>query len=224
MKRVIALLVLLGVFVTVEAQETKPDSKNKPSEELGNLQLACQLAEYGYKTFSATALIEAARIMSSIKTHELKVDSYRQDPLPKETSKKQAKEGLDVTSILETARKYAVGDAKLLASIDEIEKINQETRGRVGGPGEKYSYVYGNSSDTYEISFIASELAEIVVIGDRDTDLDLYVHDSNGNLITRDDDYTDRCYVGWVPKWTGRYIVKIVNRGPILNYYRLVTN
>ena len=129
-----------------------------------------------------------------------------------------------MASILAAAKNYADGDAGILASIAEIEKSNQATRGRVGGPGERYSFVYGNSADNYEISFIERELAEIFVLGDGDTDLDLYVYDSNGHLIAKDDDFTDRCIVRWVPAWTGRYIIKIVNRGPILNNYHLLTN
>jgi len=224
MKKSILLLMLLVVLFTVQAQEQKVASKNKPSEDLENLQLACQLAKYGYKTFSANALIEAAKIMSSVKTQELKYESYKQDPSSKVQTTKKSKEGYDLASILAAAKKYAIGDAKLLAAIAEVEKANQATRGRVGGPGEKYALILGNSNDYYDINFIEGRLAEIVVRGDGDTDLDLYVFDSNGHLIVQDADYTDRCYVSWVPLWTGRYTVKIVNRGPILNNYYLVTN
>ncbi len=212
------------MLCAVQAQEEKVASKNKPSEDLENLQLANQLAKYGYKTFSAEALIQAAKIMSRIKTQDLKYESYKQDPTPKEEATKKSKEGYDMASILAAAKKYADGDAGILASIAELEKANQATRGRVGGPGERYSFVYGTSADYYEISFIERELAEIFVLGDGDTDLDLYVYDSNGHLIAKDDDYTDRCVVSWVPAWTGRYIIKIVNRGPILNNYHLLTN
>lgn len=214
-------LVLLS---TAQAQEQKAESKNKPSADIENLQLAYQLANYGYKTFSASALIEAAKIMSSIKTQDLKYETYKQDPAPKAQDTKKAKEGYDLTSILNAAKKYAGGDPKLLAAITDVEKANQATRGRVGGPGERYSYVLGFGKDYYEINFIAFELAEIAVRGDGDTDLDLYVYDSNGNMVAKDDDYTDRCYVSWVPLWTGRFTVKIVNRGPIVNNYRLLTN
>jgi len=220
MRKFILLLMLLSVIVIAQAQEQKPVSKTKPSEDLENLQLAGQLAKYGYKTFSA----EAAKIMSSVKTQELKYESYKQDPAPKEQAIKKSKEGYDLASILAAAKKYANGDAKSLAAITEIEKANQDTRGRVGGPGERYSCVYGNSIEVYDISFIEGQLAEILLRGDGDTDLDLYVFDSSGHLIAQDADYTDRCYVSWVPAWTGRYTVKVVNRGPIVNYYRMLTN
>jgi hypothetical protein len=224
MKSILLITLILCVLVNVKAQDQKPVSKNKPSEDIEKIQLANDLANYGYKTFSATSLIEAARILASVKTQDLKFESYKQGTTEKEKAKKESKTGYDLTSILTAAKKYADGDAKLLAAVAEIEKANQTTRGRVGGPGEKYSYAYGNATDTYDISFIAGQLAEILVRGDGDTDLDLFVFDSNGNLIQKDDDYTDKCYVSWVPAWTGRYIVKIVNRGPILNNYHLVTN
>lgn len=224
MKKMILLLLLSAMVCYVKAQVEKVASKNKPSDDIENLQLANQLAKYGYKTFSAEALIQAAKIMSSIKTQDLKYESYTKDPSSNEKPDKPQKQEYDLKSILEAAKKYADGNAKLLAEITNLEKSNQATRGRVGGPGERYDYVIGNSTDSYEISFVESRLAEIAVIGDGDTDLDLYVFDSNLNLIEKDDDYTDRCYVSWVPRWTGRYIVKIINRGPILNNYHLVTN
>lgn len=212
------------LFLNANAQEAKTPSKEKPSEELENLQLANQLAKYGYKTYSATALIEAAKIMSSVTTQDLSFESYKQEPTSTKQAPKQSEEGYDLESILSAAKKYADGNAALLSAIAEVEKSSQTTRGRVGGPGQNYSSVYGNSTDTYEISFIVGELAEIALSGDGDTDLDLRVFDSNGNLIAQDIDYTDACYVSWVPKWTGRYIVKIINQGPILNNYVLITN
>ena len=224
MKKSIFLLVSLAFMLTAQAQEQKVASKNKPSEDLENLQLANQLATYGYKTFSATALVEAAKIMSSVKTQELKFESYKQDPIPKDKATKAVKQGYDLASILAAAKKYADGDTKLLASIAEVEKTNQATRGRVGGPGEKYSFVWGNGTEYYTVNFIEGQLAEIVVRGDGDTDLDLYVFDSNDHLVAQDADYTDRCYVSWVPVWTGRFTIKIVNRGPVPNHYRLLTN
>jgi len=224
MKKTFFLLFALGLFIIARAQEPKPVSKNKPSEDVANLQLATDLARYGYKTFSADALIQAAKIMGSVKTQELKYESFKQEPAPKDKATKKSKEEYDIASILAAAKQYANGDAKLLAAITEVEKANQTTRGRVGGPGERYSYVYGNSVELYDISFVEGRLAEILVRGDGDTDLDLYVFDSYGHLIAQDADYTDRCYVSWVPMWTGRYTVKIVNRGPVLNNYYLVTN
>lgn len=80
----------------------------------------------------------------------------------------------------------------------------------VGGPGRTVSRVSANSTDTYVLAFRGGEVAEIAIFGDGDTDLDLYVYDQNGNLIVRDTDYTDDCYVCWVPAWTGNSLLRIV--------------
>lgn len=230
MKRSIFVLVLLGVFCTLQAQEQlkqvepKVESKKKPSDALETLQLATQLANYGYKTFSATALIEAAKIMSSVKTQDFKYEALTQGIATKDQAKKQIKDGYDLASILAGAKKFADGDPKLMAAISEIEKANQASRGRVGGPGEIYGQVGALTYELYTVNFIEGQLAEIAVVGDNDTDLDVYVLDSNANLISRDDDYTDRCYVSWVPRWTGKYYIKIINRGNVYNSYHLLTN
>jgi hypothetical protein len=53
---------------------------------------------------------------------------------------------------------------------------------------------------------------------------DLYVYDENGNQVAADDDLTDECFVSWVPRWTGVFTIRIVNRGSVYNRYRLTTN
>jgi len=224
MKKSILLLVSMVFFIVVQAQEPKVASKNKPSADLENLQLASRLANYGYKTFSASALLEAAKIMSGIKTQELKYESFKQDPPAKEQATKKSKEGYDLTSILTAAKKYADGDAKLLAAIAEVEKASQATRGRVGGPAERTDLIPANSKLTYTMNFIEGVLAEIALRGDGDTDLDLFVFDSSDNKIATDTDYTDMCYVSWIPKWTGRYRVVVVNRGMVANQFTIGTN
>jgi hypothetical protein len=105
----------------------------------------------------------------------------------------------------------------------EIAKAGQ-TRGAVGGPQYLEARVSANSSKEYTCRFWANELAEVAVLGDGDTDLDLYIYDSNGNLIAYDTDYTDQCYCRWVPAWTDTFIIKIVNRGSVYNAFILMTN
>ncbi len=67
-------------------------------------------------------------------------------------------------------------------------------------------------------------MARVAVIGDGDTDLDLLVYDENGNLIASDTDYTDKCLVEFAPRWTGTFLVRVVNNGYVHNNYLLLTN
>jgi hypothetical protein len=64
----------------------------------------------------------------------------------------------------------------------------------------------------------------VAVVGDGSTDLDLYVYDEFNNLIRSDLGPTDRCLVNWVPKWTGSFTVKVMNRGAIPNKYAIGHN
>jgi hypothetical protein len=96
--------------------------------------------------------------------------------------------------------------------------------GAVGGAKFANETVLARATDSYTISFRAGELARVDVLGDSDTDLDLYVYDQFGNLIASDADYTDRCAVTWVPRWTGVFTIRVVNRGGVYNAYRIQTN
>ena len=52
----------------------------------------------------------------------------------------------------------------------------------------------------------------IALVGDGDTDLDLYVYDPLGRLMGYDDDLTDRCLVRFQAYIPGRYTIRVVNR------------
>ena len=116
-------------------------------------------------------------------------------------------------------------DVFVLALADQVESdMKRATRGAVGGPKAMNDRVYGKDTEAYHVKFWANEKAEVCVSGDGDTDLDLYVYDENGNLIGKDDDYSDDCVVRWYPKWTGSFIIKVVNRGAIYNNFTIWTN
>jgi hypothetical protein len=91
-------------------------------------------------------------------------------------------------------------------------------------PGRRVDQVKANKSDLYQVTFIAGQTAVVDVRGDGDTDLDLYIYDSSGNLITKDEDFTDHCVARWTPKWTGKFTIEIKNRGGVANNYVITTN
>ena len=205
--------------------EEKPALEDEKSEALAAIRLANDLLRYGYTNQSTLALIDALQIFSENPTQRL--NATREGSEVDESNKegKKASVAFDYDTVLADAKKFAAGDENLLAIIDNIDaEAKGAHRGSVNGPSRHYDAVNGRSTDTYQISFISGELAEILVSGDGDTDLDLYVYDSNANLIVSDSDYTDDCYVCWIPAWTGRFIVKIVNRGPVYNRYVILTN
>lgn len=96
--------------------------------------------------------------------------------------------------------------------------------GARGGPIVHEDTVLAYSTDQHTITFVGGKPARVTVIGDGDTDLDLYVYDKFGNLIDFDDDYTAVGVCEWTPKRTGKFTIRIKNRGGVYSDYLLLTN
>lgn len=217
----LVLVMLLSVSATF-AQEKKDVAKPENSS-IARIKLANEQAKYGYETYSASALIEAAQILSEVQTQGMEGIKYEQGK-GTDAKAESASEGITVTKLVKDAKEFADGDATLLALADKVKTDGNCTRGAVGGPKAGSSVVYGGCTDIYTIYFKSGIPAEVGVSGNGATDLDLYVYDENGNLIASDADYSDDCYVCWTPRWTGNFIIKVVNRGSYNNYYNIATN
>ena len=77
---------------------------------------------------------------------------------------------------------------------------------------------------TYRIVFCGGDIGRVVVDGDGDTDLDLFVYDERGRLLAVDNDGTDYCIAEfWVPR-TQTIRIEIRNLGSVWNEYTLRTN
>jgi len=215
----IAMLFAIAAF----AQKSRPTavaSKDVPQDALA-IEIAGKLVKYGYHTKTALPLIQAVEIFKRLNVCEEspegpKVESNRD--AVSDTIKTELV-SFDEKQLLADAIKYADGNNTLLSLIKETEK---STRGATPKRKEIKSRVIGN--DVWKITFRGGELAQVTVIGDGDTDLDLYVYDENGNLIDSDEDPGDNCSCTFIPIRTESFSIKIVNRGSIYNNYVLITN
>ena len=233
MKKILffSIIALGAVMVScnkpAQATEEKAEITTPASQEISAIRTANDLAKYGYEVESASALIEAANILASVPTQTLEAEKEIGAQTENEVAKTSEK-SLCPKELLAAAKEFANEDEVLLGMIAKVEtKLAAQaegTRGAKGGPKYDSDRVLAHDYVYYNIVFYANEIAEVAVSGDGDTDLDLYVYDANGNLITSDTDYTDDCYVRWVPAWTGTFKIKIVNRGGVYNNYVLVTN
>jgi len=77
------------------------------------------------------------------------------------------------------------------------------------------------STDRFQVSFFGDQDAAVIISGDGDTDLDLYVYDENGNLIGSDTDSSDDCVVRFHPRWTGSFRIEVRNLGRVYNQYQI---
>ncbi len=214
MKRLVVLAVSLCFAITTFAQNHKiADTKNYPNEEkkdttatqippsVEKLKLALELSRYGYENKNAVSLITAAQILNQ--------NGFELDEI-------------DSEKLLEDAKTFAKGNEHLLAIIDMSD--TGPVRGAIGE--EKYSFdmIKGYTTDTYKVKFKENKKAVVQVKGVGLTDLDLYIYDRNGNLITSDTAKSDNCECTWIPKWTGEFTIRIKNRGGFYNMYYMQTN
>lgn len=74
------------------------------------------------------------------------------------------------------------------------------------------------SEVVYKVVFAAEkaqqrQYAEFAVIGDGGTDVDIEVYDAQGNIVAKDDKFTDLALVRWIPTMTQEYTIKVRNLG-----------
>lgn len=207
------------------AQQAKPTvivSREIP-QDVQTLEMAGRLLKYGYQTKTALPLIQA-------------VELFKKCNVCEESSKKLKRQtGTDIASNiskidvisfdekqqLSDAAKFADGNSVLLALVKDVEKSNRGVSPKRIKICDK---VLPGHTDEWDFTFRGDELALVTVIGDGDTDLDLYIFDENDNLIVSDENPDDNCSCTFIPEETGTYTIKIVNTGRVYNRYILITN
>jgi hypothetical protein len=87
------------------------------------------------------------------------------------------------------------------------------------------SSVSARSYDTYRDVFVfrAHQSRTVVVEGDHDTDLDCWLYDENGNMVSSDTDHSDVCVLEITPHWTGEFSLRVANLGYVYNNYCVAT-
>lgn len=221
-------LIATSVFAQAANQpeiEAKEELKTPVSEEMVSIQTAFQLADYGYKNGSASSLLCAAEILAQIPTQEMTTKASQDESGYKESASE--KKQYTAEQLLEDGKKLAGKDKTLLAYAKTVEKLvkSSATRGAFGGPKYDYSYVYGNSKVSYyNVGFVAGRYAEVDVYSLDGCDLDLYIYDSNWNLIDKDTSYSTSAWCSFVPRWDGNFHIVVKNNSRYMSYFELYTN
>lgn len=121
-----------------------------------------------------------------------------------------------------TAGSLADGDATLLALIADARA--EVPRGAIGGVQQWASRVRSGQTDVWEVAFEGGARAEIAVIGDGRSNLDVILTDEGGNVLCLDSSPSDQVYCDFVPAWDGNFYLSVENSGSERNTYYLVTN
>lgn len=230
-KKIISLVI--GAFIAVSlfpqaAKQPKIAEKEEltstVSEDMASIQTAYQLAEYGYKNGSASSLLCAAEILAQIPKQKLETKATQSESGSKESQAE--KKQYSAEQLLADGKKMAGKDKTLIAYAKNVEKlVKAGTRGAFGGPQYDYNCVYGSSTTSYyNVGFVAGKYAEVGVYSTDGADLDLYVYDSNWNLIDKDTSYSSGAYCSFVPRWNGNFHIVVKNNSRYMTYFELYTN
>lgn len=230
-----AVVVMSAMMVSCNKQTTTVNEEitGAKTEDVSVIPLVKNLVQYGYRVQSAEALLMAADVMVSNPTSELiEFEITRESDGGGSNAQKEEKEMISVDKLVADALALGAEDPAITEFASKIQSKKESsaelaantTRGRSVGSLTHRDRVEANCTDEYSLNFNGGEKAEVAVLGDGDTDLDLYVYDANGNLITKDDDLTDRCYVSFRPSAYGKFKIRIKNRGNVYNRYVLMTN
>lgn len=230
---IFALAMVAMVSCQKSAQQTanvaeKDAQATLVNPSVSNWELAQRLANYGYENEAAGALVEAADILVSIPVVTPEIG--KMDPVGNAPAEMKAeKEQLSVAKLLADASDFTEDEA-ILARIESIKNRQammaemEGTRGAVGGAQVLSDMVYSNGEQVFFCDFYAHQVAMVALVGDGDSDLDLVIYDQNMNVVTSDEGYDFDCLCTWTPAWTGRFYMKVVNRGNVYNRFTLATN
>ena len=72
--------------------------------------------------------------------------------------------------------------------------------------------------------FYGNSYAEVAVIGDGDSNLNVLITDENRNTICYDVSWSDKVYCNFTPAWNGYFYITVQNTGRSRNSYYLLTN
>lgn len=223
-KLVVAPLALALVSASASAQESvsKAEKQTRPSELLAQQKLAAQLVLFGSKSGNAMPFLTALSMMSDAPTSPIRGEKV--DNLSPKASKKSAT-SMDPKVIAEMAKPLCDGQRSMCEILTILQsQASEQQRGAVGGPCMATDVVPALASHTWNIRFAGGELAEVIVVGDGDIDLELMVFDDAGNAVTSDKGGADGCYVNWTPEKAGNYTIKIANIGSQDGQYVIITN
>lgn len=186
--------------------------------------LAQDLFAHAQQGKNPVAALAAAQIMMALDLED--VERKKQtvenegDPVAEEGDGVDSP--VDAVVMLAAAREFAGGDEVILGLIEDV--VAEGSRGRIGGASRTLSRLRAGRTDIFEVPFYGGRLAELAILGDGDTDLDLLVTDANGNTICLDRSYSDKLYCSWTPRWDGYFYIAVKNQGRIRNSYYILTN
>lgn len=227
-------IIITGVaffLITLEIiAQTNSNDDCQQYDGLKYVSIAQQLAIYGYACQDPLFLITAAQTLVDYPVKgALLPDSIILENAEISHSLAGAKLiQLNPYELLDDASVMAGSDTVVLAMVN---RTREKAKTADGLPrGRKFSplvqeYIL-NSTGKIKLwtTFNGNEIAEVFVMGNGSSLIDLYLYDNNGNLIASDMKNIDNCYISFTPPLTQQFSIEIRNIGKTENRCLLMTN
>jgi hypothetical protein len=88
----------------------------------------------------------------------------------------------------------------------------------------KYFNVNGLDENSHSIHITADTVVHVQAMGDRRSNLYMYVYREEEGVIARDDRDTTDCSVAFTTPHSGYYSIRVTNGGDHYNFYKLLIN
>lgn len=227
-----ALAALAALLAAGVARAQQPDAPNATDGggmgaggAVAQMALAQDLYQYGTARSDALAVLAAARIAMSVQARDVERE--------KETKDIEGFEGTEEGSGVDAP----VTARDMLAEAGRLAGENSALAGLVAGTGDAgsrpdpvgtanrtYSNLHAGKTDVFKVPFYGGRLAELAIVGDGDSNLDLVVSDEDGNVICLDRSYSDKLYCSFTPRVDGAFFIGVRNQGRLENSYYILTN
>lgn len=218
MKRSALLFAALLAAVPARAEESAPARPPKESP-LRLLGLSIEVAEFGRAGKDPLALIVAAQIRKGLATRAVE----RRPEGEAAPAPAVADDPYSVERLLADALAFGKNAPAIRAMADEVRA--SASKGRSDGVAVSVSTARGGGTDWYRRQrFDSGKYAEAAVELLGGGAVDLFIYDSNGNVVCRDVRQPAKSYCGWMPKPGETFDIKVENRQPAPVRYRLSTN
>ena len=86
------------------------------------------------------------------------------------------------------------------------------------------SHIAGAGTDSWALPFFGASPAELAILGDGASNLDLRIADENGTPVCQDVGPSDTAYCSFYPARNGMFQITVINTGNGANSYLLLTN
>ena len=216
------ILVLLAALSPAMAQDQPPPNlatfgRGSPGG-VARMVLAHQLYSLGTANKDPLTVLNAARLATSVTL----TDTARPHETAGDAAKTTAANPITPAEMFAKATTLAAENEALLDLIDASRREASFTP-LTNVVSSKSSFA-GEETDTWPVAFFGASLAEVAILGDGTSNLDLKISDENGNPVCQDIGPSDTAYCSFFPAQNGTFLITVSNAGPASNSYLLLTN